>query len=261
VNDSRPAGTSVTYRCGAIEIDVTRRQVLIDGAPVKLGGRPFALLLALVERRERVVSKQELMDLVWPKLVVEENNLLVHMVALRKLLGPQAITTIPGRGYRFSLPVDSVNGGRVGDSPVTSANLPGNLPPSPPLFGRAEDLHAVEVLLHEHAVVSIVGAAGIGKTRLAPWPLRYRPTANSPMAAGGWSSPRSPRVRRSRQHRWNARNQLPSRQTAARKRSPMALASRNLLLGPRQLRSTCATTVACIDRRCCERVRRTCGSP
>jgi predicted ATPase/DNA-binding winged helix-turn-helix (wHTH) protein len=167
VNDSRPAGSSVTYRCGAIEIEVTRRQVLIDGAPAKLGGRAFALLLALVERRERVVSKQELMELVWPKLVVEENNLLVHMVALRKLLGPQAITTIPGRGYRFSLPVDSVNGGRVVDSPVTSANLPGNLPPSPPLFGRAEDLHAVEALLHERAVVSIVGAAGIGKTRLA----------------------------------------------------------------------------------------------
>ena len=64
--------------------------------PAKIGARAFDVLLALVERRERVVSKHELMDLVWPKLVVEEGNLLVHMVALRKLLGPRAIATIPG---------------------------------------------------------------------------------------------------------------------------------------------------------------------
>jgi predicted ATPase/DNA-binding winged helix-turn-helix (wHTH) protein len=167
VNDSRPTGFSATYRCGAIEIDATQRQVLIDGAPARIGARAFAVLIALVERRERVVSKHELMDVVWPKLVVEENNLLVHMVALRKLLGPQAITTIPGRGYRFALPVDAVNGVRLDESALPSAGVPGNLPPSPPLFGRAEDLAAVEALLHEHAVVSIVGAAGIGKTRLA----------------------------------------------------------------------------------------------
>ena len=59
---------------------------MLDGTPAKLGARAFDVLLALVERRERVVPKRELMDLVWPRLVVEENNLLVHMVALRKLL-------------------------------------------------------------------------------------------------------------------------------------------------------------------------------
>src|SRR6185369_10559060 len=113
-------------------------QVLIDGAPARIGARAFAVLLALLERRERVVSKQELMDVVWPKLVVEENNLLVHMVALRKLLGPQAITTIPGRGYRFSLAVDAVNGARLADSVRSPLDLRGNLPPSPPLFGRTD---------------------------------------------------------------------------------------------------------------------------
>ena len=167
MNDSRPTGSSVTYRCGAIEIDATQRQVLIDGVPARIGARAFAVLLALVERRERVVSKQELMDLVWPRLVVEENNLLVHMVALRKVLGSQAIATIPGRGYRFALPVDAMNGVGLDDPLVPSAGVPGNLPPSPPLFGRAQDLDAVNALLREHAVVSIVGAAGIGKTRLA----------------------------------------------------------------------------------------------
>src|SRR5512134_1350467 len=108
MDDARPAGSSANYRCGAVEIDALRRQVSIDGTPSKIGARAFDVLLALVERRERVVPKHELMDLVWPKLVVEENNLLVHMVALRKLLGPRAIATIPGRGYRFTLPVDVV---------------------------------------------------------------------------------------------------------------------------------------------------------
>ena len=101
MDDTSPARSAGRYRSGAIEIDAPQRSLLIDGTPAKVGSRAFDVLLALVERRDRVVPKRELMDLVWPKLVVEEGNLLVHMVALRKLLGPRAITTIPGRGYRF----------------------------------------------------------------------------------------------------------------------------------------------------------------
>src|SRR5215475_13228152 len=99
---------STTYRCGAIEINAMQRTVSIDGTPAKIGARAFDVLLTLVERRDRVVPKRELMDLVWPRLVVEEGNLLVHIVTLRKLLGPRAIATIPGRGYRFVMPVDAV---------------------------------------------------------------------------------------------------------------------------------------------------------
>ena len=116
MDDARPTGSTSSYRSGAIEIDAMQRSVLIDGTPAKIGARAFDVLLALVERRDRVVPKHELMDLVWPRLVVEENNLLVHMVALRKLLGPRAIATIPGRGYRFALPVDAANGGSLAES-------------------------------------------------------------------------------------------------------------------------------------------------
>ena len=169
MDEVRPAGIGRgIYRCGTIEIDAVRRLVSIDGTPAKIGARAFDVLLALVERRERVVSKHELMDLVWPNLVVEENNLLVHMVALRKLLGPRAVATIPGRGYRFALPIDAVSGGVfAAPAPSRPQAIRGNLPASPPLFGRAQDLDAVQALLRENAVVSIVGAAGIGKTRLA----------------------------------------------------------------------------------------------
>jgi DNA-binding winged helix-turn-helix (wHTH) protein len=145
MDDAKPTGSSSRYRCGAVEIDAMQRQVLIDGAPAKLGARAFDVLLALVERRERVVPKRELMDLVWPRLVVEENNLLVHMVALRKLLGPHAIVTIPGRGYRFTMQVDAVARDRPAEaappetaSPATAAStaMRGNLPDSPALFPR-----------------------------------------------------------------------------------------------------------------------------
>ena len=49
-----------------------------------------------------MLSKSDLIDLVWSGLVVEENSPLVQISSLRKLLGPQATTTIPGRGYRFT---------------------------------------------------------------------------------------------------------------------------------------------------------------
>jgi predicted ATPase/DNA-binding winged helix-turn-helix (wHTH) protein len=167
MDEARPARSNSRYRSGTIEIDAMQRSVLIDGTPAKIGARAFDVLLALVERRERVVPKRELMDLVWPKLVVEEGNLLVHMVALRKLLGPRAIATIPGRGYRFVMPVDVIESGGAAESALPPVTIGGNVPASSPLFGRAEDLEAVEGLLREHPVVTIVGAGGIGKTRIA----------------------------------------------------------------------------------------------
>ena len=77
--------------------------MLIDGHSAPLGARAFDVLLALVERRDRTVTKNELLDLVWHGLVVEDNNLQVQISALRKVLGQDAIATIPGRGYRFTL--------------------------------------------------------------------------------------------------------------------------------------------------------------
>ena len=76
--------------------------------PVALGARTFDFLLCLVEHADRLVSKDELMLVVWPKLVVSENNLNVQASVLRKLLGPSALLTVQGRGYRFGLAVTHV---------------------------------------------------------------------------------------------------------------------------------------------------------
>jgi hypothetical protein len=70
--------------------------LLVDGHSAPLGARAFDLLLALVERRERTVTKNELLDLVWPGLVVEENNLQVQISTLRKVLGQDACSN-PGQ--------------------------------------------------------------------------------------------------------------------------------------------------------------------
>jgi TolB-like protein len=80
--------------------------LLIDGQPAKIGARAFDILMALVERRHRVATKDELIDLVWLGNAIEESNLAVHIAALRKLLGAGAIVTIPGRGYQFAVPFD-----------------------------------------------------------------------------------------------------------------------------------------------------------
>ncbi len=89
-------------RFADIEIQPDERRVLVGGRLATLGARAFDLLMCLLENRDRVVSKGELLDRVWPGLVVEESNLTVHVAALRKCLGPQAIATVSGRGYRFT---------------------------------------------------------------------------------------------------------------------------------------------------------------
>jgi len=95
------------YVSGDIEVRGEERRVLVGGREAPLGARAFDLLMTLIEHRDRVVSKAELMALVWPGLIVEENNLTVQISTLRKALGSAAIATIAGRGYRFTLPLET----------------------------------------------------------------------------------------------------------------------------------------------------------
>ena len=71
---------------GRFQVLPHRRELLADGRPIKLGGRAFDVLMALIEARGAVIGKDTLMARVWPDRVIEENNLQAHIVALRKAL-------------------------------------------------------------------------------------------------------------------------------------------------------------------------------
>lgn len=147
------------YRFGRCEVRPATRQLWVDGQPAALGARAFDLLQALVERRDRVVTKHELFDLVWPGVVVEENNLQVQISTLRKLLGAGAITTIPGRGYRFTQPLASTGAPALREAPASSVG-------ASTLYGRDAELADLHTCVAQHPLVTVLGPGGIGKTRL-----------------------------------------------------------------------------------------------
>src|ERR1700675_2011603 len=93
------------YRFGPFDLQPDNRRLLKDGATISLRPRAFDLLAALLDRAGHLVTKDELLDQVWTKTVVEEAALHVQVSALRKVLGADAITTVSGRGYQFTIPV------------------------------------------------------------------------------------------------------------------------------------------------------------
>ena len=82
------------------------RLLVSDGTPVPLMSKAFDTLVLLVENRDRVVTKDELLRVVWPDVIVEEGNLTQQIFLIRRALGdtaqqPRYIVTVPGHGYRF----------------------------------------------------------------------------------------------------------------------------------------------------------------
>src|ERR1700739_1699755 len=88
---------------GRFQLLPHRRELRADGVTVELGSRAFDVLMVLAEARGDLVTKDEILSRVWPDTVVEENNLVVQISALRKALGEDRdfIRTVSGRGYRF----------------------------------------------------------------------------------------------------------------------------------------------------------------
>jgi predicted ATPase/DNA-binding winged helix-turn-helix (wHTH) protein len=164
-------------RFGRFELRTLEHRLLADGEPVPLGGRAFELLLALVQRSGQLVTRNELISQVWPGRVVEENNLSVQVNALRKVLGGEWLITVPGRGYRFVAPLAPA-GPAAGVTAESPAGPRTNLPTLQPLLiGRSDDLAALGTLIDQHRMVTVVGAGGMGKTRLVQALMQMRASA------------------------------------------------------------------------------------
>src|SRR5271166_956585 len=95
------------FNFGPFRLDGHRRSLTRGGAPISVGGRALDVLVVLVAAAGETVGKAALLDQVWPDQTVEENNLHVHISALRKVLGEGWIITVPGRGYRLGVPPDN----------------------------------------------------------------------------------------------------------------------------------------------------------
>ncbi|MBB5510457.1 ATP-binding protein [Paraburkholderia atlantica] len=154
---------------GRFQIDVEMRTLRRGGEVVPLGSRAFDILSTVASADGRLVTKDEIMSAVWPETVVEENNIQVHVSALRKILGPDRnlILTVPGRGYQLLKRHDAPPP-NIQQPPQVRPASAGRLPhPKTNLVGRHIEVAQILAALRQTSVLTLVGAGGIGKTSLA----------------------------------------------------------------------------------------------
>jgi predicted ATPase/DNA-binding winged helix-turn-helix (wHTH) protein/class 3 adenylate cyclase len=168
-----PRAPSERHRFGACVLDLAARELLVDDERVELEPRTFAVLAYLVEHRDRVVPKAELLDEVWGDRFVGESALTTRIKHARAAVGDDGrsqaiIKTVHRVGYRFVAEV-TVAEQRSGSLAATRSEQPltswSNT--SRPVFGREADGTAVAARLAAHRMVTVTGPAGVGKTSLA----------------------------------------------------------------------------------------------
>ncbi len=167
------------YTFGPYRLDINERLLRRDGQPVPLPPKLFDLLSALVQQAGHLLRKEDLLDVVWGDVAVEEGSLTRAISSLRQLLGPSPdgtdyLQTVAKRGYRFAAPVqESADEAQVArDS--SRIPLPPQLvaPPAVEFVGRARELNELETIWQRATsgrpqLLFVAGEPGIGKTRLS----------------------------------------------------------------------------------------------
>src|SRR6201996_3906012 len=185
------ANANLVYVCDQWEIDLGRRELRSRGVPVPLGGRAFEVVMVLVQSASELVTKDDLMDRVWPGATVGEGTIHVHISAVRKALGADRtmLKTASGRGYRLlgswtPQQRDATAALVYSSLPRTGSQPANNFPPLiSRLVGRASAAQFVRDLISAYRVVTLTGPGGIGKTSLAIKAVRY---LLSDFEDGGW---------------------------------------------------------------------------
>src|SRR5712671_2952289 len=170
------ASTPTVIEFGRFSVLPHRRELLAEGHALDLGGRAFDVLMVLIEASGAVVSKDTLMERIWPNRIVEENSLQAQISALRRAFGADRdlIRTIAGRGYQFTGEIRTISTNSDPLPAVTtrvpiaaSARTPTNLPELvSELIGRDAELDQILDLTTSDRLVTLTGTGGIGKTRL-----------------------------------------------------------------------------------------------
>lgn len=156
---------------GPFALYVQQHLLFKHGEPVQLGSRALLLLIALATRAGELLEKNELLALVWPKVIVEECNLRAQVVTLRRALGDDGdfayIVTVPGRGYRFVAPVTIQEMPQQVIAPP-AVQACAELPPlNSQVIGRNALLQSLGEQLQQRRFVTITGPGGMGKTTVA----------------------------------------------------------------------------------------------
>ena len=120
---------NLLYEFGPFRVDTRERQLLRNGEVVPLTPKVFDVLLVLLQNNGHLLSKSEVMKLVWPHTAIEEGNIARNISTLRNALGEhpreaQYIETVPWRGYRFIGSVKEVHDQPAGPAISSIAVLP-----------------------------------------------------------------------------------------------------------------------------------------
>jgi predicted ATPase/DNA-binding winged helix-turn-helix (wHTH) protein len=174
--DGAPEGRcAMTIRFGHFELDPANFELRHDGEPVTMEPQVFDVLHYLVDHRDRVVPKEELLDEIWGDRFVSESALTTRIKQARRAVdddgaSQRVIRTARGRGFRFiahvgSAPVDEP---AADEHYVSHAPPPNHLPSErTPLIGREEEIEHVASLVPANRLTTLLGFGGTGKTRLA----------------------------------------------------------------------------------------------
>ena len=147
------------FRFEGCSVDIARREVRLHGRVQHLEPQAFDVLAYLLAHAERVVPKAELLEQVWGNQFVSESALTTRVKELRRAIGDDGraqrlVRNVRGRGYRF-----------IGDLAPLASHRSRTV--AEPILGRVDDIAGVTRLFSTSALVTLVGAGGVGKTRLA----------------------------------------------------------------------------------------------
>jgi predicted ATPase/DNA-binding winged helix-turn-helix (wHTH) protein len=154
---------------GAFTVDLDRVEIHGVGGPVPVEPQVFDVIALLLRHRDRLVTREEMLDEVWGSRFVSESVLTSRIKSARRALGDDGtaqsvIRTVRSRGYRWVAPVELVEDGMP--TAPRAVEPPDAPPPRDRILGRDRELAEVEELLAAARVTTLVGPGGVGKTRL-----------------------------------------------------------------------------------------------